>query len=449
MNTPNLREAAYFALFAARGQPVGSYYRRMLREVRDGIPPETSARLLAHMLAHCQDHVPYYADVMTAAGGSYLADPESYLTRLPILTKDIIRTRFDDLKSDDLPQRAWHFNTSGGSTGEPVRFIQDRGHETRAGAVKLLFPKLVGREVGQPEFRLWGAHRDVARATANLRAQLLCWLSNTKFLDGFVMTPARMRDYIAMLNKARPRLITAYAGAIYELAKFAERDGLPVQPQAAIITSAGMLYPFMREKIETVFQCQVYNRYGSREVGDIACERPGRGGLWVAPWGNYLEIVDGEGRRVPDGGEGDIIITSLTNFAMPLIRYRIGDRGVLAPREGDDRMGAGQVLREITGRDTDMLRGNSGQLIHAGNFMVMLFFRDWIRKYQVIQKITSQVTFRLVCATPGPPQAELDELVARTRQVMGDDCEVVFEFVHDIPASTSGKYRYVISEVEL
>ena len=56
-------------------------------------------------------------------------------------------------------------------------------------------------------------------------------------------------------------LITAYADSIYELAKFAEHEDLPVRPQTAIITSYTMLYPFMREKIETVFQCKVYNRY--------------------------------------------------------------------------------------------------------------------------------------------------------------------------------------------
>ncbi len=447
MNKPNLREGAYFALLALRGKPVGNYYRRMLREDRDGIPPNTTARRLASLLAHCQRHVPYYSELMREAGGSYLEDPEGYLTHLPVLTKEIIRTRSDDLKSSDLLRRKWDFNTSGGSTGEQVRFIQDREYTAQTDAIKLLFSKLVGREVGEAEFVLWGSHYDVASATESLRAQLRLWLSNTTMLDGFVMTPTQMRRYILLLNKVRPKLITAYADSIYELAKFAEHEGLPVRPQAAIITSATMLYPFMREKIETVFQCKVYSRYGSREVGDIACERPGQRGFWVPPWGNYVEIVDSEDKRVPDGCEGDILVTSLTNFAMPFIRYRIGDRGVLASREGTNRKRDSQVLEEILGRNIEMLRNKSGQLIHAGNFMVMLFFRDWIRKYQVIQKSTSRVVFRLVCATPDHPQEELDELVAKTSLVMGDDCEVTFEFVDEIPASGSGKFRYVISEV--
>jgi len=262
------------------------------------------------------------------------------------------------------------------------------------------------------------------------------------------MTPAEMRQYIAVLNRMRPKLIVAYADAIFELARFAEREGLDVEPQTAVIASAGVLLPVMREKIEKVFQTTVYNRYGSREIGDIACERPGYRGLWVAPWGHYVEIIDGKGRRVPDGEEGDIAITSLTNYAMPLIRYRIGDRGILAPRHSAGRPPYGQVLEAVSGRSGDMFRGSDGRLIHGGYFMTMLWFKDWIRKYQVIQKSPTRVVFRIVSAEADHPQAELDQMVAKTRLALGNDCEVGFEFVDDIPASGSGKYRYIMSEVQ-
>jgi phenylacetate-CoA ligase len=420
----------------------------MLRENRDGIPPDTTSRLLAELLTHCRRLVPYYAELMGGAGESYEEDPEGYLTRLPVLTKEIMRARLDDLKSSDLGRRKWYFNTSGGSTGEPAKFIQDSEFSARAGAVKLLFSKLVGRKIGEPEIELWGSGRDITKAHETLRSRLLLRLSNTTILDAFVMTPAEMRQYIAVLNRMRPKLIVAYADAIYELARFAERESLKVEPQAAVIASAGVLHPFMRETIEKVFRTTVYNRYGSREVGDIACERPGHRGLWVAPWGNYVEIIDDKGGRVPDGEEGDIAITSLTNYAMPLVRYRIGDRGVLAPRQSAGRPPYGQVLEAISGRSGDMFRGNDGRLIHGAYFMTVLWFRDWIRQYQVIQKTPLRVVFRIVSAGPDHPQGELDEIVAKTRLVLGDDCHVGFEFVDHIPASGSGKYRYIMSEVQ-
>ena len=246
---------------------------------------------------------------------------------------------------------------------------------------------------------IYGARAEILPSgTESRRARLLLRLSNTTILNCFVMTPVEMRRYIALLNRVKPKLIVAYAGAMYELARFAEREGLGVEPQAAILTSADMLYPFMREKIEKAFQTTVYNRYGSREVGDIACERPGYRGLWVAPWGNYVEIIDSEGRRVPDGDEGDIAITSLTNFAMPLVRYRIGDRGVLAPRQGAERpRGTDKCWKESSADPAtcseEKRPAHPWRVLHD-----MLFFRDWIRKYQVIQKDPSRVVFRIVCA---------------------------------------------------
>src|SRR5216110_1243617 len=124
-----------------------------------------------------------------------------------------------------------------------------------------------------------------------------------------------MREFIETLNRLRPSLIVAYAQAIYELARFAERESIEVVPQRAAVTSAGTLYPFMRDKIAQVFGCKVFNLYGSREVSDIACELPGFNGLWVAPWGNFVEIVDEAGRPVPPGTEGNIVVTCLTNYA--------------------------------------------------------------------------------------------------------------------------------------
>jgi len=444
----NLRKWLYFALVGLRGQELGPNYVRYLQEVRNGIPPDTSERLLIKLFDHCKQSVPYYSEVMCGVGYSFTEDPVEYLRHFPILTKSTIRKNFESLKSSDLAHRKWYFNTSGGSTGETVRFIQDWDYAARSGALKLLYSKLAGREIGEREVHMWGSIRDITGNTEGWRAQFINWLTNTTLLSVFRLTPNIMREHIRTLNTRRPKLIIAYAAAMYELASFAEREELEVAPQAAIMTSAATLYPFMRDTIERVFQCKVFNRYGSREVGDIACERPWFEGLWVAPWGSYVEVVDGEGNRVPDGTKGEILVTSLTNFAMPLIRYRIGDRGVLSPLRASNVGRYEQVLEDILGRTYDMFVNRNGVLVEAGHFMPTLYFRDWISKYQVIQKSHSRIVLRIVTSGSGPRQAELDEISAKTRLIMNDDdCQVVFEFVDDIALCDSGKYRFIISEV--
>ena len=234
----NIRQAAYFGLVSLRGQALGTYYGQMLREDRDGIPTDTGKNLLIQMLAHCKQSVPYYSEVMRGLGDSFYDDPETYLIQLPILTKDMIRDRFDQLKSADLPRRKWYYNTSGGSTGEPVKLIQDWEFAARSGAITLLCSKLAGREIGECEIQLWGSERDITEETERASARFINKLTNTAILNTFNMTPNRMREFIRVLNARRPKLIIAYAESIYELAKFAEGNGLVVAPQMAIISSS-------------------------------------------------------------------------------------------------------------------------------------------------------------------------------------------------------------------
>jgi len=163
----SLRRNIYFALVGLRGQPLGRYYNKWLRELREGIPPGTTQGLLVRLLAHCRQSVPYYAGLMRDLGDSFTDDPEEYLRPFPILTKSMVRDRFDELKSVDLAQRTWYFNATGGSTGEPVRFIQDRAHAAQSGAISLLYSKLAGRDVGESTVYLWGSWRDTVRDREN------------------------------------------------------------------------------------------------------------------------------------------------------------------------------------------------------------------------------------------------------------------------------------------
>jgi len=214
------------------------------------------------------------------------------------------------------------------------------------------------------------------------------------------------------------------------------------------MTSAGTLHPFIREKIETAFQCKVFNRYGSREVGDIASECEAHAGLHVFSSGNYIEIVDDQGHPVPNGVEGNILVTNLYNYAMPLIRYSIGDRGVLSRSESCVCGRHGQILERITDRNVEMFRKRDGTLVDGLFFNHFLYYKDWVKKFQVVQKDYERVVFKIQRTNKEYQEAELEEIREKTRVVMGEECEVTFEFVDDIPPSRSGKYSYTISEIQ-
>lgn len=419
------------------------FYREYLRQFQDGIPADTTAVALRRLLEHARQSVPYYAESIP---GGPLPNPLETLAEMPLLTKEAIRQGFSRLQSADLQSRTWYFNTSGGSTGMPVRLVQDSAYAAREGAITLLYSHLAGRDVGQPEVRLWGSERDILRGGQGTGAWIRAWITNTTTVNAFRMTRQVMLDLVEMLNRRPPHLLLAYAQAAYEVAAFAEREGISIRPQRAVMTSAGTLYPFMRERIQRVFGCRVFNRYGSREVGDIACEIPQCDGLWIAPWGVHVEVVDDAGDPVPDGTEGELVVTLLTNYAMPLLRYRIGDRGALAPPGTGWRGDAARVLLRVTGRTVDAFRLPDGTVIDGEYFTHLLYFRDWVSRFQVVQKDYASILVRIVRCAHQPVDAER-EITNGVLAVMGHGCRVEFEYCDQIEPTTSGKYRYTISEV--
>ena len=199
------------------------------------------------------------------------------------------------------------------------------------------------------------------------------FLANDEWLNAFRLTPDRMRAFLKKLDRRPPKLIVAYAQSIYELAQFAERDGIAVMPQAAVMTSAGTLHDFMRAAIERTFRCDVFSdKYGSREVGNIASECRHHHGLHVFPWSNYVEILDDNGLPSPIGEVGRIVVTCLTNFAMPLIRYDIGDRGLFGLEDECPCGRKGQIIPKIMGRNVDTFIAQNGTLVDGEYFTHLL-----------------------------------------------------------------------------
>lgn len=425
---------------------MGYYYDKYLREIQQGISPTTTKDHLIQLLEHCKENVPYYSRIMKGLGESYINDPLKYLESFPVLTKEIIRENFDDLKTKDLSNRNWFITSSGGSTGEPVKVIHDYEFAARASAIQQLFSYLTGREIGESEVYLWGSHNEIVDSRENWKLKLANYLTNTVFFNVFSMSNQMMQEIINYLNHKQPKLIIAYAESITEIARFIEKENIKIRPQNAIITSADTLFPSMREKIEKVFQCKVFNRYGSREIGNIACERPGIEGLWVAPWGNYVEVLDNNKKRVTDGEYGEFYVTSLMNYSMPMIRYKIEDYGALMENATNRPEAFGQLIKEITGRTVNLFRTENGYC-HPGYFFTLLFDKPWIKNYQIIQKTLHNIILKIVLFDQKPPPEELDTITSQIRMVFGSNCQVNFDFVEKIETSKSGKYLFAICEI--
>jgi len=441
------RRPFIFAALAATRSEIPEALREISRRAISA--PETTARrqreLLEELLRHAWRHVPYYRPILEEAG--VVAKEEVRLDRLadlPLLDKRLIRENDQGLRAHGR-RRGVYANTSGGSTGEPVRLLQDRHYSDWNIANTIHYKKFADQQPGDPEVRLWGSDRDL-KGSQSLAGVLRDRLYNRRDLNTFRMTTLDMEKYVKIINRVRPSWIEAYAQSAFERARFIKTNGLSIH------APAGNLYPAMRSLIEEVFSCTVYNRYGSREVGGMACSCDRQEGLHLSPWNHFLEIVDEQGNAVPPGARGRVCVTVLRNYTMPLIRYDIGDLATRA-RAGSEICSCGRtgmpLVHDLRGRDVTVFTTPDGTMIDGELFAHLLYFRDWCRRFQAVQLSSDEVVVRVIVMEGKEQDFERDrvEIEDDLARVLGSGCRTGLEIVSDIAPAASGKHMDTVAEV--
>ena len=408
------------------------------------------------LLRHAYQYVPYYRRILQECGvitrsGEVALDRWS---EIPILTKDLIRDHFEELQSSDpkRDRRRPYTNTSGGSTGEPLELIQDKVYRDWNIANKIYFKTFVGQKLGDREVRLWGSERDVLEGREHLSVRMRNWLYNRREVNAFHFTDSAWKTFLDLLERWQPGLVEAYVEAADAAADYITSQGASFPAPRAVITSAGTLYEPMRRGIEKTFRCPVLNRYGSREVGDMACSCAVQPGLHLSLFHHVFEVTDSDFRPMQPVGTGHVIVTPLHNYSMPLIRYQIGDLATTAGKS-DSSCECGRtwpLLGAVRGREVSMFRTRAGTLVDGEYFTHLLYFRPWCRRFQVVQEDYDRIVFRVVLNAGLEKKflADQGDIRAAVRAAMGPDCVVEFEPVKAIDPLPSGKRIFCISKVK-
>jgi len=388
---------------------------------------------LKKILLHAHDNVLYYTKILekskVVVNGRVNLDN---FDKIPILTKEIIRNNFDDLHTKKLG-KGWKYNTSGGSTGEPIKLIQDDQYLDWEIANKIWYKIQAGQEIGEKELRFWGSERDLLEGKESLKIRLRNWLYNRKEFNTFKMSEKEMFQYVEKWNEYKPHWVESYVQSIYEFARFIEKNKLNVySPDNGILTSAGTLYPEMKRTIERVFKCKVYNRYGSREVGDMAC---GKDKLKLSLWNHKIEVI-----------KDNLIVSLLINFTMPLIRYEIGDIGGMSKNL--------MYLTKIEGRKNNIIRLKDGRKIDSAAITSALYFDldgnllQSFSKYQFVQKKIDEFELNVIINDRILWKKEKKIIRDILIKILGRNIKLNLKEVKEIPASANGKYEYIRSEIK-
>ena len=403
---------------------------------------EIQFRRLRRHLEFAYREVPYYTRLLDEHGlQPWRIQSFADFARIPCLTKELIRQHFDELQPRTRLRGVQRLST-GGSTGAPVTILVDPRRAAFTDATRLRAHRWFQADMGVPEIVVWGSPIELTQQD-RLRA-LRDRLVNSRLLSAFDLGETALASYARIIRQYRPAKLYGYASALHLLAEYLRRQGWTAGPDwpRVIFTTAEPLYDFQREVIASVFGCPVSVEYGCRDGGLVANECPA-GGLHIATEGMVVEVDRPAADDAPTGGE--IVLTNLHSFAMPIIRYRTGDVGQREEHPCPCGRGLPRLGR-VEGRQTDFLTTPSGKVLHALAVIYLLRELPSVAEFQVTQERVDQLDLRIV---PNGvfPQATRAAIVARLQRLFEAAIDVRIELVSAIPRLASGKHRYIVSKV--
>jgi phenylacetate-coenzyme A ligase PaaK-like adenylate-forming protein len=402
---------------------------------------ESLRRLLEHAAHHCS----YYRDEWERLelGPEKLHSLEDF-ARWPLMTRDTIKAHRSKMRAAVSGLRMFS-KATGGSSGVPLEFdLNMESHERRVAAMYRGY-HWAGATPGTKQLFFWGVALGNRPWWKRAKDRLYDRLQRRLVLNSFEFARDRAPEFLKRLNRYRPDVIVAYTNPLYEFARILNEHNLVPYSPKSIIVGAEKIYPFQRELIERVFQAPVFETYGSREVMLIGAECEQHAGLHLTHENLVVEVLDDSGAPTPDGQEGNVVITDLTNYGMPFIRYVNGDRAIAGWRQCSCGRGL-PLMRAVTGRQLDLIETPDGRCV-AGEFFPHLI-KDFpaVERFQVIQEALDRVEVRLVV---GSVWSESDRraLDDELRKVLGPAVHIDIRTVDNIPLTAAGKHRVVVRTI--
>jgi phenylacetate-CoA ligase len=407
--------------------------RRAERELAD----------LRALLTYAGQHVPYYRELFRRER----FEPRGVASRrdlevLPLLTREIVRERYADLVDPAHRGKNLRKGTSG-STGTPLKFEYSMASECWRQAVKLRGYRWAGYRPGLKTFYYWAA---VSGASPSLKIRVDRALRRETFVDSMKQDVGCRRAALALFRKIRPNVVVCYTQSCAQFARWILDEGLRDWNDVPVICGAEAVLAGDRAVLSRAFGPDIFETYGSRETMLIAAECDAHDGMHIQEENVILEVLRNGSAAAP-GCPGDVVVTDLHNFGMPLIRYVNGDVAILA-EGGPCPCGRGLAkVARVEGRRADTLRDGSGNPIPGVVFHVLFSDarREIIRQFQAVQGHGGAVVLKVVRGREFSDEAFNAVTRRFSEYLRGLPFSV--EFHETIaPHGSSGKIKTIIAE---
>lgn len=398
------------------------------------------------VVKYAYDFVPFYHKKFRHAGvvPSDIKTLED-LAKLPVTRKDEIRCENPrELVSVEFDINKLKIDRTSGSTGQPFTTYLSGVEDDWRKAIYMRANISCGQKPRDRWFVVTAPHH--FNHTTDIQRKIGIYAQTC------VSIFSSVEEQIRMMNEVKPDVLDGYSGSLLLLAKEIDRKGLKAIRPRIIFGSADLIDDASRQFMETVFEAPFYDQYGCAEVDRTAWQCPERVGYHMDVDSVITQFIDDEGNEVSIGERGEIAFTSLFNYAMPFIRYAIGDMGV----PSDDECPCSRtfpLMKIVEGRKDSLLLLPDGRLLSPMTFRIaMSKFFEKIMQYRVVQEKLDLFEIYIKKKDHDVDEKVMKtELVAHIKRMLDlEACGIAFKvkFVNDIPLNRSGKLMAVVSKLK-
>lgn len=398
---------------------------------------------LRRLIKHAYEQSTFYRRRLNAAGVMQHIRTVDDLEALPLLTREDVREHFPEIKAANADRFRPQLGTTSGTSGARLEFLRDLDTMGIGSAVMWRFWRWHGARFQHRFAQIISLVNAEATGAQPIRYSLG---SRRLTLRLRSLDPDNLDVAIEHLARFQPDVIRCGSTTLLTyVARYLLRQQAPrIRPR--MVTAGGeRVFPDQRQIVEEAFGVPLVEGYGNWEYVVFAgeCER---GRLHFAPEMGYVEILK-NGRRLPPGEVGEIVITSLWNRSFPFLRYAIGDVGHLdgGPCPCGRRL---PTWRIIGGRQKDLLATPDGYLHLTGSFLGTPRWRHKIRGIRFYQETRSQVLAQVVKG----PEFHDDDLPALHDEIQGVlEGRLAFsiQFCESLEQTAGGKYRFIVTKVPI
>lgn len=392
------------------------------------------------LIDHIYRNVPYYKRVFN----KLKLKPKDIksvkdLEKIPILTREDVVNNFDDLFSKNIDRSKLQVCQTSGSTGKPLNFCRDQNNKITSTALYARCLNTMGHRMSDRmislEFTFFLNRKEFTKNCVYDK------LFRNLYLSSRAHTSKDFDDYLRIIKKFKPSFIQGNPSVIYLLACYAEEKNIEDIKFKSFLSLFENLYAFQKDKISKIFGCEIFNYYCSREHVVSAMDCNQHNGLHIEIEKGILETVDAKGHQIYNK-TGRIIATGLNDFAMPLIRYELGDYGILSKKKCVCGRGA-PILNSIEGRTVGVLKYRN-KFVYPTTLSLLIWKFKSIKECQFIQENNDELILNIV-KRKMYSKKDTQKLIGLIKKVLNDEnIKIKIHFTKFIPRDKIGKFEFVI-----